>query len=516
MQSPQPSISGTRDYAGEDAVALQAARDAIDATLRRYAYAAIDPPILESSSPFLNRSGEDIRRHMYIFPDPGGREVCLRPELTIPVCRAYLRQLQAAGAERGTPARETRLCYFGPAFRYESTTDGRYRQFYQAGAELIGARWKDAADAEILAVALDSLDAAGLKQTAIQIGDVEVRNAFIDNLKVSERSKTRIRRMMLRDQKQPRFVEAAAAQDEATNGSDFGELATLLAAAEPGKAELLIREVFALADVRHVGERSPEEIIERLISRTAQQAAEPISAELIKGVQDLLSIRGKPDKAFNAIREHFRAFGIASIDPVLEQCESRLRCFNAYRPDQPALEFNVGLRRGLEYYTGFLFEIYAKGSAQVGHVCGGGRYDNLLEGLGASTTVPAVGFGIGLDRLLLALQGQSDASTTLAPQALVVVTGKTPREDGIGVAAALREAGWAVELDSSGSDEQNALRYAAKRKIAHVVFADRQTLKKGEVRVRRPNDRTDQVMTWASLRAMAANARAGKTADGKS
>ena len=151
MQAPQPSIAGTRDYAGDDAVALQMARDAIEATLRRYAYAAIDPPILESSTPFLNRSGEDIRRQMYIFPDPAGQEVCLRPELTIPVCRAYLRQLQSSdGAPRGA-AREARLSYFGPAFTYESASDGRYRQFYQAGAEFIGASSREAADAEILA-----------------------------------------------------------------------------------------------------------------------------------------------------------------------------------------------------------------------------------------------------------------------------------------------------------------------------------------------------------------------------
>ncbi|MFZ2069787.1 MAG: ATP phosphoribosyltransferase regulatory subunit, partial [Xanthobacteraceae bacterium] len=117
MQAPQPSISGTRDYAGGDAVALQTARDAIEAALRRYAYAPINPPILESPLPFLNRSGEDIRRHMYIFPDPGGIEVCLRPELTIPVCRAYLRQLQTAGsAAEKSSGPEARLCYFGPAF----------------------------------------------------------------------------------------------------------------------------------------------------------------------------------------------------------------------------------------------------------------------------------------------------------------------------------------------------------------------------------------------------------------
>ena len=75
---------------------------------------------------------------------------------------------------------------------------------------------------------------------------------------------------------------------------------------EPGKAELLIKEVFALADVRHVGGRTPEEIVERLISRTAQQA-EPISAELMQGVISLLNIRAKPEAAFKAIRDHFRS-----------------------------------------------------------------------------------------------------------------------------------------------------------------------------------------------------------------
>ncbi len=406
MQAPQPSISGTRDYAGDDAVALQTARDAIEATLRRYAYAAIDPPILESSSPFLNRSGEDIRRQMYIFPDPGGREVCLRPELTIPVCRAYLRQLQlVSDAREKSPQREARLSYFGPAFTYESTSDGRYRQFYQAGAEFIGAQSRESADAEILAAALHALEAAGLRETLVEIGDVEIRNAFIDELPISERSKTRIRRITLRNQKDTRIGAAVSAPGtaafEAT--TEFGELASLLASVEPGKAELLIAEVFALADVRHVGGRTPEEIVERLISRTAQQA-EPISAELIQGVISLLNIRAAPEAAFKAIREHFRSFRIASIEPVLERCEKRLRYINAYRQNRATIQFNVGLRRGLEYYTGFLFEIFAKNVTQIGHVCGGGRYDNLLEGLGANGSIPAVGFGIGLDRLLAALQ----------------------------------------------------------------------------------------------------------------
>ncbi len=509
MQAPQPRISGTRDYAGDDAVALQTARDAIAATLRRYVYAAIDPPILESALPFLNRSGEDIRRRMYIFPDPGGREVCLRPELTIPVCRAYLRQLQASEDASGKSAkREARLSYFGPVFTYESASEDRYRQFYQAGAEFIGSQSREAADAEILAAALDALDTAGLTETLVEIGDVDIRNAFIDQLPISERSKTRIRRITLRNRKDPHVNAPTSAPN-----NEFGELASLLVAVEPGKAELLIKEVFALADVRHVGGRTPEEIVERLISRNAQ---EPISGELVQGVVALLNIRAKPEMAFKAIREHFRKFRIASIDPVLERCATRLRYIDAYRQKPLALQFNVGLRRGLEYYTGFLFEIFAKNLTQVGHVCGGGRYDNLLEGLGANASIPAVGFGIGLDRLLSALQKTQtrSSSSARAPQALVFAAGNNGYEKAIRVSAILRQAGWSVELDFSGRDEKGALGEAASRKIAYVAFVSGNASKKDQVRIRRLHDRADQLVALSTLSSYAkgesADSAAGK------
>lgn len=503
MQAPQPKISGTRDYIGDDAVALRTARDAIEATLRRYAYAPIDPPILERSAPFLNRSGEDIRRHMYIFADPGGREVCLRPELTIPVCRAYLREQQSAGdAGAAAPDRGARLCYFGPAFRYESTGDGRYRQFYQAGAEFIGAEQREAADAEILAVALDALDAAGVKDTAIEMADVEVRNAFIDQLPVGERIKTRIRRIALRNQEDTRLITAVptSAETETAATPEFGELASLLASVEPGKAELLIREVFALADVRHVGGRTPEEIVERLTSRSAQQAAEPISTELLQGVLQLLNIRGKPQAAFAGIREHFKKFDLSGIEPVLERCETRLRLFNAYRRRPTPIEFNVGLRRGLEYYTGFLFEIYASKQTQIGLLCGGGRYDNLLEGLGANESIPAVGFAIGLDRLLLA-QPNAQGGNSAAPDALVVALPSIALEEAVRIGAALRDAGWAVEVDGAARDERSALRYAGKRHIPHVVIVGEDAVKKGELRIRRPAGGAEQVVAIGALAA---------------
>lgn len=505
MQTLQPRVSGTRDYIGEDAVGLRAVRDAIEAAFRKYAYAWIDPPILERSSPFLDRSGEDIRRRMYIFPDPGGREVCLRPELTIPACRTYLRQLQAPEDETSlSPEREARLCYIGPAFRYESTSEGRYRQFYQAGAELIGAKKREAADAEILAVSLDALDAAGLKNPLVEVGDLAILHAFIDGLPISDRSKGRLRRLTLRNRKEEaKFLSAVFSRQsaEAEEPSDLGELAALLASVDPGKAEVLIREVLALADVRHVGGRTPEEIVERLISRTAQQSAEPISQEVSQGVVTLLGIRGDPDRAFKSIQDHFEKFGIASAQSVLEPSAERLNLLKAYRDNSTAVEFNTGLRRGLEYYTGFVFEVFARDHTELGHLCGGGRYDNLLEALGANLSVPAVGFAIGLDRLLVAVQksrGRPSAESQ-PPDALVVAAGAVRHEDCISISVALRNAGWSVETETSGRRARSVLNYALRRRIPYVVFVGEQELKDGKLRVKRLGDRNEELVAVPAL-----------------
>src|SRR5215203_7152706 len=84
--------------------------DALVASYERAGYARVAPAILQPAEPFLDLSGEDIRRRMYLTTDAGGHEFCLRPDLTIPVARDYL-----ASRAAGTPAG---FCYLGPVFRY--------------------------------------------------------------------------------------------------------------------------------------------------------------------------------------------------------------------------------------------------------------------------------------------------------------------------------------------------------------------------------------------------------------
>src|SRR5438309_4953444 len=124
-------------------------------------YVRAEPAILQPAEPFLDLSGEDIRKSLYLTTDAGGDELCLRPDLTIPVARDYL-----ASTRAGQPAG---FSYLGRVYRYRG---GQPSEFLQAGIEWLGRQDRAAADAEILAVALEATSAFGLK--AVESGTCDV------------------------------------------------------------------------------------------------------------------------------------------------------------------------------------------------------------------------------------------------------------------------------------------------------------------------------------------------------
>src|SRR5205809_4377822 len=153
--------------------APDARADALVAAFERAGYARVAPAILQPAEPFLDLSGEDIRRRMYLTSEPSGRELCLRPDLTIPVSRDYL--ASPAGAA-GEPAG---FCYLGPVFRQRGDQPG---EFLQAGIESFGRRDTAAADAEMLALGLEALAQYGIEAPEIRIGDVGLFTALIEAL----------------------------------------------------------------------------------------------------------------------------------------------------------------------------------------------------------------------------------------------------------------------------------------------------------------------------------------------
>src|ERR1700749_2540126 len=160
MTSNTAGIAGTASWA-----------DALLLSFAQAGYLRAEPGILQPAEPFLDLSGEDIRKSLYLTTDANGEELCLRPDLTIPVARDYL-----ASAEAGKPAG---FSYLGPVFRFRG---GRPGEFLQAGIESFGRQDRAAADAEMLALALEATAAFGVNDVEIRTGGVQVFNAPIEAL----------------------------------------------------------------------------------------------------------------------------------------------------------------------------------------------------------------------------------------------------------------------------------------------------------------------------------------------
>src|SRR5262250_921815 len=147
--------------------------DALLLSFAQAGYERSEPAILQPAEPFLDLSGEDIRKSLYLTSDTSGEELCLRPDLTIPVARDYL-----ASPRAGQPAG---FSYLGPVFRYRW---GKPSQFLQAGIESFGRQDRAAADAEMLALALEATAEFDVGDVEIKTGDVALFNALIEALEL--------------------------------------------------------------------------------------------------------------------------------------------------------------------------------------------------------------------------------------------------------------------------------------------------------------------------------------------
>src|SRR5215468_7403329 len=154
---------------------------ALLAHYERAGYVRAEPALLQPAEPFLDLSGEDIRRRMYLTTDAAGRELCLRPDLTIPVSRDYL-----ASPSAGKPAG---FCYLGPVFRHRNDAPA---EFLQAGIESFGRSDKAAADAEMLSLGLEATARYGLVSPDITIGDVALFSSLVAGLDLPPAWKRRL------------------------------------------------------------------------------------------------------------------------------------------------------------------------------------------------------------------------------------------------------------------------------------------------------------------------------------
>jgi ATP phosphoribosyltransferase regulatory subunit len=358
----------------------QSASETLIGVFAQEGYLRVEPSVLQPADIFIELSGEDIRRRMFLTQDAEGAELCLRPEYTIPVCLQHL--------EREAADRPGSYSYAGPVFRLRPAESG---EFLQAGIESIGRLDRTAADAEILSLAVQGLDRLGRRSTRIRFGDMGILDALIDALGVSPPTKRRVIRAIVSG-----HGLAGLGGAESAAGPDHAGLLAAIEGQHPEAAKALIEDVLSIAGIARVGGRTASEIAERFLARTANRS---VLADDVRRVLELyLDIGADPDAAAARIRALARDAGIR-IDAALDMFEERTGFLAAHGIDVAELSFAAAFARNLDYYTGFIFEIHDAAHSDGKPIVGGGRYDNLLQHLGAADPVPAVGCSFWIDRI---------------------------------------------------------------------------------------------------------------------
>lgn len=186
MQTPK----GVRDFVGPEAAAKRAVEDAFRQTFARWGYEEVITPTVEFFEALALGDGPDLSDKMFRFFDREGNMLALRPEMTTPIGRVVAARLQDA-------PKPLRLFYVANVFRYEERRIGRGREFWQAGVELIGSA-SAAADAEVIALALAALDAAGLESFRVDVGQVGYFHGLLEEAGLEGEARRAVRRALLR------------------------------------------------------------------------------------------------------------------------------------------------------------------------------------------------------------------------------------------------------------------------------------------------------------------------------
>ncbi|MEB3343728.1 HisS family protein [Okeania sp.] len=450
----------------------------IKSTLRgnfeSYGYRPIDVPLIEYTELYLKKSGEDIISRLYDFVYRN-RRLCLRPEFTASVVRAYLDNFQKAPLP-------VRFYYSGPVFRYEQPQKERYRQFTQMGIELIGATGA-IADAEVIGMACQGLDRLGLTEYQTFIGHVGVIHNFLDHLELDTRLRSFLLTQMetLRTEGRevvenrlseiyPAFKKKSSIEQEVDTNFTTKRITEILQNLEESEARIAIFELLESMNIGLTSTRTPEEIVDRLLIKIKHENQSQELNQALDFMTELCQLKGEPTAVFKEVEKLFSVYGVDGYG--LTQIEEILQNLAAFNIDKNRISLDLGISRGLQYYTGMVFEIYDSKLGLERKLCGGGRYDDLVISLGGKAETPATGFSYMMEELRKELLERANISLNDYQFVEVLIVGISSRCYGysIEIAEKLRKLGLRVETDVMGRDVESNIEYANQQNIPFVII----------------------------------------------
>jgi ATP phosphoribosyltransferase regulatory subunit len=379
--------------------ALEAQARTLLAVFIAAGYEAVAPEVIQPAGVFLDVVGEALRGRTYVFTDMDGKELCLRPDLTVPTCRLYLQRHPAADSE-------AYYSYNGPAFRFQpASADAAHpREFRQAGIEAFGDKDAGEADARTLVLVLRALQQAGLPGWKLRIGDVALFDALLRSAELPERWRRRLRHQFLRPEAFRAELKRLSTNPARSAAAFPRSLIEALDPTAPEKAELLVTEHLEQGGIELIGTRSAAEIAEGLLAIAADAKAPPLKPETAALIEAYVRTKTAAPQAPAVLRKLVGKRS-AAFNEALDAYERRAMLLGESGVDMGAADFSAEFGRSVGYYTGFVFEAVVDALGPASPVGGGGRYDGLLKAVGAPRNVPAVGAAIHTERLLAVMRG---------------------------------------------------------------------------------------------------------------
>ena len=404
------TLKGFRDFLPEAMIPRERLIERVTKVYRNYGFCPIDTPVLEYLEILMGKGSEETDKQLYRFKDSGGRDVGMRFDLTVPFARFSAQHL----GEIGVPFKRYHLA---KVWRGENTQAGRYREFMQCDFDTIGTTGV-ISDIETALVINDILERVDLRtegsfdKFTVHINSRKILNGALEKIGLSQSA-----------------VPVLRALDKlAKIGSDavVSEMTQTANATED--------QARAILDVASA-KGTNEEILSRLET-------------LLEGAELGLE-------------------GVAELRQILEAVKA------AGVPEQRFV-LDVSIARGLDYYTGVIFESFLDELPSLGSVCSGGRYDNLAE-LYTKQKLPGVGASLGLDRLFAGLEELNMIEKVFSTaEVFIPLFDANLSAQYCAVAAQLRKRGIGVELYPEPKKLGQQLKYADKKgfKFALVVGSD--------------------------------------------
>lgn len=378
MATDKASLSGFRDFLAEQMIPRQKMVDTIRQVYETYGFVPLETPAIERYETLMGKYGEEGEKLMYKFEDHGGRKLALRYDLTVPLARVVTQH-------RGEITFPYKRYQFGNVWRGESPQAGRYREFMQFDADVVGATGS-LVDAEIVSMMVDTMKALQV-EALVRVNNRCLLDALVEVAKITD----------------------------------------------PTDARKLVGTIDR---VEKIG-------AEAALSSVDEQFGSKVN-QLVKAY---LAAKGNTNTKLDALKKI-----LGSSKKFMEGAENIREVFailktGGYSADVAV--FDQTITRGLDYYTGIIFETQLVKLPEIGSVCSGGRFDNLVKALGGPD-LPAVGTSVGVDRLFTALEKLGKLTSSKTKTKVFITNFDTKDSDKyFRLAANLRKEGVPTEISSA-------------------------------------------------------------------